>query len=1006
MEFVPLVKKLAEGVKAAFQETPEEMERRHTKADRAKLYGEMRSFSDFLPYSEWLVEEQMILMDDLVSVGAMWEIEMVPTEAVKKEQLENVEEAINDALGSINLNYLSEGQYVLSTYTVNDYTLAHDLEEIKTSIHPKWRGTPLADAYIDSMAKMFKGLESEKGLFQEGAEGSTRPFRGGRRIPRMMLYRRVPMAKRKGAEAIRQREITELKQLRATLEDALGGQGIKLQRMSRESFYEFMVRWFNPRPASTDGSINDLLAANPCPSEELTALDGEYAMSFLFNSPRTDSETGVVWFDECPSRFIQVDRIAKVPKPAVVTAEIAGANKSDFAANFDLLPPGCMFVKHIYFQTQEEANERVNYIESKSRFIDDKAARVNEEAHRAKEELAKDEKLFKVEMGFYVTALTKTGLEEKSRKVSSLASQKMGLGVIAPKNNLFPVESYLRNMPFVPDPMLDNRRRRGRLSWLRHSISLLPMQGRKRGNESPGSKRCMTTFNRGGEVLNIDPLNKESNAHMVLLGPTGTGKSATLNKGIIELLLFHDARLVIAEAGMSFDPIMDFLEAQQADVQRININAGKLGRPIAPFANARKAREKLLQDMKKRGMSESQLVETTVAGIPTSEFVDYEGKDEDELDDETKGRLSEIREQVANRVREALSEQEGEQALEKDYLGECVMIAKIMVTGGDAKEEAAFRKRDATHLGKAIIASVTIADAQNEDLVRPEHVVKALRQRANDKELKLSEKMRDRIQEMADCMDDYCEPGSVRSDVLNREAKPFKKCDCLHVELGIAQRDGYEDVLALAYLGLLNNINDIAERKELEGDNRPIYVITDEAHLILKHQMIAPVAIKIVRMWRKYGAWFLPATQDTTSFKGGAEAILVIGEMFICLSPPEDEIEALTKLLALSEEQQAMIRSAKMQAKKYTEGVYINRQRKSATLFRMLQPSFCLSVAGTDSKEKEARAAHMRKYGVRTAGAVLIEAAYLDKFRGIIDDTELEEEIQKIVNDPRYKATA
>jgi hypothetical protein len=589
-------------------------------------------------------------------------------------------------------------------------------------------------------------------------------------------------------------------------------------------------------------------------------------------------------------------------------------------------------------------------------------------------------------MGFYVTALTQERLEDKSRKIMAHATQRLGLGVIDPKNNLFPIESYLRNLPLSPDPMLDKRRRRGRQSWLHHSVSMLPMIGRKRGNEAQADKRCMTAFNRGGEVINIDPLNRESNAHMVLLGPTGTGKSATLNKLIVELLIFHNARLVIAEAGMSFDPLMDFLEAQDADVQRVNINSGKQGKPIAPFANARKAREKLIQDKAKTGMSEEDIITEIV-----SQLEDIDGDCE---------------QRISDRVAEAVSENTDTQELEKDYLGECVMIGKIMVTGGDAKEEEAWRLRDRSHLAAAILAAVGIADSKNEDLVRPEHLEEALRVRAENQALRIDDGMRARISEMADNISNYTSPGDVRSDVLNRKAEPFKKCDCLHVELGIAQRGGYEDVLALAYLGLLNNINDIAERKELEGDDRPIYVVTDEAHLILKHKMISPVAIKIVRMWRKYGAWFLPATQDTTSFTDGAEAILVIGEMFLCLSPPEDEIETLTKLLSLSVEQQAMIRTAKMAKKKYTEGVYFNRQRKTATLFRLLQPSFCLSIAGSEDAEKRSRRDTMNKYGIRMAGAVLIEAAKLDFYRGIITKEECEQISSKVANDSRYQAAA
>ncbi|EGR5063506.1 conjugative transfer ATPase [Vibrio cholerae] len=961
--------------------------KRHTIADRSQLYRETKSFSDFLPYSEWLEEEEMILLDDLVSVGTVWEVQMAPSEARSQADLDAVEESLYEALDAVTLQYLSDGQYVLSTYLRDDFDLNDEFEDIKNSVHPAWQGTPLADEYLRSLKKMFGGLESEKGLFSEGSEGNLKPFRGCKRIPRLCLYRRVSLKERTGLAKLRAREISELSGIRAQLEDAFSTAGVKLTRATRESFHSFMVRWFNPFPEMYNGSVNELLKHNPCPPAELSALEGEYAMSFLFNTPKTDSEKGTIEFDGCPSRFLQVDRLSKVPTTGLLTSEMSINGGADFTSNFDLLPSGTMFVKHIFFQTEEEANARIDYIDNKSQFNDDKARRVNNEARKTKETIAAGGKLFKTEMGFYVTAFNDQILDSKCRKISALASQRLGLGVITPKDNLFPVESYLRNLPLVMDPVLDIRRRRGRLNWLNLSVSLMPFIGRKRGNDDPKNKRCMTLFNRGGEIINIDPVNKESNAHMVLLGPTGTGKSATLNKAIIELLIFHNARLVIAEAGMSFDPLMDFLEAQNADIQRININAGSIGRPIAPFANARKARERVIRERSNNGQTEQQVIEYCISSLAKEES-DFNNSDN----------------AIVDRVRAILSEAEDKSAeIEKDYLGECVMIAKIMVTGGDPKEEQAFRLRDTKHLASAILSAVGIADLEHEEQVRPEHVVKALRARADDESAKLDDATRSRLLEMADCMDRYCEPGTVHNDIVNRPAEPFKKCDCLHVELGIAQRDGYEDVLALAYLSLLNNVNDIAERKTLEGDDRPIYVITDEAHLILKHRMIAPVAIKIVRMWRKYGCWFLPATQDTSSFTNGAEAILVIGEMFIALSPPPDEVDALTKLLSLNEEQQQMLATCKMAKFKYTEGVYMNRQRKSTTLFRVLQPSFTLSLAGTDDAEKQSRHRVMREYNIRMAGAVVIEAANLDYRRGIITKDELESEINMIAKDPRYK---
>ncbi|MDH8367533.1 hypothetical protein QIG37_27790, partial [Klebsiella pneumoniae] len=69
---------------------------------------------------------------------------------------------------------------------------------------------------------------------------------------------------------------------------------------------------------------------------------------------------------------------------------------------------------------------------------------------------------------------------------------------------------------------------------------------------------------RGGAPLCFDPLNKldrAQNGHLLLLGPTGAGKSATLNAKIAQLMALHRPRLFIIEAGNSFGLMADYAAA-------------------------------------------------------------------------------------------------------------------------------------------------------------------------------------------------------------------------------------------------------------------------------------------------------------------------------------------------------------------------------------------------------------------------------------------------------------
>ena len=73
----------------------------------------------------------------------------------------------------------------------------------------------------------------------------------------------------------------------------------------------------------------------------------------------------------------------------------------------------------------------------------------------------------------------------------------------------------------------------------------------------------------------------------MLFGPTGSGKSATLNSLFAQLMAVHRPRLFIAEAGNSFGLFADYCAALELSVHKISIKPG-CGISLAPFADAHK----------------------------------------------------------------------------------------------------------------------------------------------------------------------------------------------------------------------------------------------------------------------------------------------------------------------------------------------------------------------------------------------------------------------------------
>ncbi|MBJ2466096.1 conjugative transfer ATPase, partial [Salmonella enterica subsp. enterica serovar Albany] len=171
---------------------------------------------------------------------------------------------------------------------------------------------------------------------------------------------------------------------------------------------------------------------------------------------------------------------------------------------------------------------------------------------------------------------------------------------------------------------------------------------RETGTGNPG----FSFFNRGGDILTFDPLNKydrTQNAHLLLFGPTGAGKSATLCYAFSQLMAVHRPRLFIAEAGNSFGLQADYFESLGLSVNKISVKPGS-GVSLPPFADAHKLVEE--------GLAAHAVDESDLPDIDADS--DGEGEDEDK----------------------------------RDILGEMEISARMMITGGDPKEEAEMKRAD------------------------------------------------------------------------------------------------------------------------------------------------------------------------------------------------------------------------------------------------------------------------------------------------------------------------
>lgn len=224
-------------------------------------------------------------------------------------------------------------------------------------------------------------------------------------------------------------------------------------------------------------------------------------------------------------------------------------------------------------------------------------------------------------------------------------------------------------------------------------------------------------FNRGGGTITFDPLNRldrQMNAHLFLFGPTGSGKSATLNNLLNQVTAVYRPRLFIVEAGNSFGLYGDFAARLGLTVHRVKLSPGS-GVSLAPFADAWR------------------LVDTP-SKVQT---LDADAMDEEED--------------------EPTVEAEGDE--QRDVLGELEITARLMITGGEDREEARMTRADRSLIRQCIIEAARrcVADKRT---VLTRDVRDALRERGRD--ASLPESRRTRLLEMADAMDMFTQGWMAR----------------------------------------------------------------------------------------------------------------------------------------------------------------------------------------------------------------------------------------------------
>lgn len=881
------------------------------------LYPNNTSFIDYLPWVEYLPESQSVLLDDGISVGAVFEVVPVGTEGRTGERLEEIRDIVEDALQD-SFDERDSHPWVVQFFCQDETDVTEYIDKLRGYVKPWAQGTAFTAAYLHEMERHMRGIAVPKGLFIDKAITGA-PWRGQQRRTRMVIYRYVNPGV---SEPYSPQE--QLNQVCERLSSALAGAGIVTSRQNGEQIHAWLLRWFNPEPDWVDKDTLYSTAAHvDTRNGELPVLN-DFSETLMFTPPRSDVENGVWWFDERPHKAVTIDRIRRAPSVGHLTGETRKGENIN--ALMDLLPEGTVISLTLVVQPQDVLEERFNHLAKNAIGENTESERVRADADTAKSYLGERHKLYRASMTFFLSGESLKVLNSRQRDLTAILLN-AGLQPVKPEYDVAPLNGYLRALPMCFNPTLDKKNWYTRLTFVQHMANMLPVFGRDTGTGHPG----FTFFNRGGAPLTFDPLNsadRSKNAHLVLFGPTGSGKSATLNSLFAQLMAIHRPRLFIAEAGNSFGLFADYCAELELSVNKVSIKPG-CGISLAPFADAYK------------------LIEAPVKTVDESEL--SERIEVEETDD-------------------------GDAEEERDILGELEIVARLMVTGGEAKEEARLERADRGMMREAILAGARKAWNEERQMVTGD-LQDAFYAFAQDESR--PEVRRARAQNMGESLGVFMQ--GFLGELFNRPGQNWPEADVTLIDLGTLAREGYEAPLAVAYTSLVNTINNIAERDQFL--DREIVFPTDEAHMITTNPLLAPYVVKVVKMWRKLGAWLWLATQNLEDFPATAKKMLNMIEWWLCLVMPPEEVEEIARFKKLTAEQKAMLLSATKTPRCYTEGVVLASRIEA--LFRAVPPSLYLALGMTEKDEKAARRALMVEHSISELDAAKRIAHQLDIARGI-----------------------
>lgn len=901
------------------------------------------SFADQLSIIEYLEDSETFLMEDCFSQAVILDVSPIATEGRSQKQIaelrDNIQQAFKQSFGDNS----RASDWVLQTFSWKDDSLYRHVESVRDYIKDN-AGEEVADsqfttAFLGVMESHFRGVNKPDGLFKDTAI-TGKPWRGQLRKTYCVLYRRCSQAEREGQSIDPIRDINDVTERFSHL---LSSCGVKTRRLNGEDYFRWLTDWFNPNPALTNGDREALYHAVGYPKRKEDKPFGfNLAESVLFSEPISDPDKHCWWFDDQPHTFLRFRRLTSAPAMGQLTGEVSKGAGKNARSNcmMDSIPAGAILVQTIVFVPASKIDTHLQSLNSANKGETQEARRAAEALAEVAVYRARDHDVFYATQGVYVRGENLMDLRDRCQRIKNELLTN-GVSVLDYENDPLTVKAYPLHLPGCFEPERDNKREYLQLYYSQHLANMCPIFGREQGTGNPGQ----IGWNRGGEPLSFDMFgaDKVRAAHGVVIGPQGSGKSATLNYMAASVMAVHYPRLFILDKGGSFELLAEYFRNNGLTVNLMRINK-RANFSLCPF-------------------------------LELSEYVRLKGEAEQR-------QLIQDSQQIAE---ELVEENYDDDDAERDPLGEMEQSLYIMVSGG---QFAAYEGLTQTH--KSLMRTALLLAGANTQgrKTLTQDVRDAMVELANRADIDAANV--ERLKDMAMAVDMFC-TGELDGKMFNTVGEDWPDADVTILDVRTYGSDKYVAQLALAYIGYMQRVINKAELTQ--NDRRDVVNIIDEAHLYTGNPLLGYQIAFAIKVARKIGLWMLLATQNVEDFAKGNDIKKALGlfEWWFLLNLEHKEVNDLSQYKELTPEQKNMILSCTKLKGCYTESVVMgNPKLVGEMLVRQVPPSLFLALAMTDTSEKQERAKLVEKYGLgQEYDAAVLMACMMDVRRGIIQPPQV-----------------